>query len=266
MPRALEEGYTLLGGGSDPSRADHHLDSRGLRELDAFVAPGSHITVAIDPALVDRRSLDEELLDLRDSMANALLDVRDERDAGYPELVEIVADGDADHALVLCYQAGLSTAEADARALVTTLQVQRAMTERGRDTTIVTELLDQRDVALAPRRSAGDFIVSDRLISLVLTQVAENPTLVDVFEDLLSPDGSELYCKPAARYTDPERPTTFGALVAVAADRGESAIGYRLREAADDQARAFGIVLNPPKLTPVTLGPDDQLIVMAERG
>jgi hypothetical protein len=202
-------------------------------------------------------------------MTSAVITVRDERDAGYAELVEIVADGDADHALVLCYHAGLSAAEADARALVTTLQVQRAMSERGHEATIVTELLDQRDVALAPRRAAGDFIVSDRLISLLLTQVAENPVLIDVFGDLLSAEGSELYCKPAARYVDAGRTTTFAALVQAAAERGESAIGYRhLHRAHDEQPGAgeFGIELNPPKDTPVTLGPADQLIVVTERG
>ena len=242
------------------------LAPRVLRELDGFVAPGSHVTVAIDPTLVDRAALDDELVGLRASMRNAVLTIRDERDAGYAELVEIVADGDADHALVLCYHGDLSPAEADARALVTTLQVQRAMTERGHETTIVTELLDQRDVALAPRRAAGDFIVSDRLISLLLTQLAENPTLIDVFGDLLSADGSELYCKPASRYVQHGRPTTFAALVDAAADRGESAIGYRHLRTATDDDRGFGIVLNPPKATSVALGPLDQLIVVAERG
>jgi voltage-gated potassium channel Kch len=250
------------------------LAPRVLRELDAFVSPGSHITVAIDPSLVDRVALEDDLIALREAMGNALLTVRDERDAGYAELVDIVADGDADHALVLCYHAGLSAAEADARALVTTLQVQRAMSEREHEATIVTELLDQRDVALAPRRAAGDFIVSDRLISLLLTQVAENPILIDVFGDLLSAEGSELYCKPASRYVEPGRPTTFATLVDAAAARGESAIGYRRlrpvptgeRSGGERSDGEFGIELNPPKATSVTLGPEDHLIVVAERG
>ena len=100
--------------------------------------------------------------------------------------------------------ADLSAAEADAQALVTTLQVQRAMTERGTRATIVAELLDRAATWPSPLDAAANFIVSDRLISLLLTQVAENPSLVEVFEDLLSPEGSELYCKPAARYVTAE--------------------------------------------------------------
>jgi len=245
------------------------LAPRILRELDRFVAPGSRFTVAVDPAFLDRAALDAELVTLRERLANARITVRDERDAGYAELVEIIAGGQVDHALVLCYHAGQSAAAADARALVTTLQVQRAMAEQHVETTVVTELLDQRDVKLAPRRSAGDFIVSDRLISLLLTQIAENPVLVDVFDQLLSEDGSEIHCTPADRYCDPATPVTFSSLVASAAVAGESAIGYRRRNGDDGDARdreGFGIVLNPPKDSVVTLDPGDQLIVVAEHG
>ncbi len=240
-----------------------------LRELDGFVAPGSRFTIAVDPALVDRAQLADDLIDLRDELSNALVTVRDERDPGYDEMVEIVADGDADHAIVLCYRGDVSPSAADARSLITTLQVQRVMTERHHDTTIVTELLDQRDVALAPRRSPGDFIVSDRLVSLLITQIAENRGLAAVFDDLLSTDGSELYCKPADRYTEPGSPVTFGSLVASAGLQGESAVGYRRKDPGHahdhDHDHDFGIVLNPPKSSVVTLEGTDQLIVIAER-
>lgn len=242
------------------------LAPRILRELDHFVAPGSHVTLAVDPAYVDRRALDDELDSLRDGLTNARITVRDDRDAGYAELVEIIAVGQVDHALVLCYHAGQSAAAADARALVTTLQVQRAMTEQHVETTVVTELLDQRDVSLAPRRSAGDFIVSDRLISLLLTQIAENPVLVDVFDQLLSQEGSEIHCTPADRYCEPGTPVTFASLVASAGDIGESAIGYRRRDPDADGRDDFGVVLNPPKDRVVVLAPHDQLIVVAEHG
>src|SRR5215470_18049896 len=122
--------------------------------------------------------------------------------------------------MVLCYRDGLTAAEADARALVTTLQVRQAIDGHGHDTTVVTELLDQRDVALAPPTSAGDFLVSDRLISLLLAQLSENVELKAVFDDLLDPEGAELYCKPAGRYATVDAPTTFGALVAAARTRG----------------------------------------------
>jgi len=120
-------------------------------------------------------------------LTNAELELREAQGVGYAALVDVIAERKADHAMVLCYENGLSVAEADARALVTTLQVRRAIDHHGHDTTVVTELLDQRDVALAPPTAAGDFLVSDRLISLLLAQLSEDAVLTSVFDDLLDP-------------------------------------------------------------------------------
>ena len=134
----------------------------------------------------------------------------------------------------------------------------------GHDTTVVTELLDQRDVALAPPTSAGDFLVSDRLISLLLAQLSEDATLKSVFDDLLDPDGAEVYCKAALRYCEVGQSTTFEDVVVAARRQSETAIGYRLMELANDEAHGFGIVVNPPKAAVLALKADDQVIVLAE--
>ena len=65
---------------------------------------------------------------------------------------------------------------------------------------IVSEMLDMRNRDLAEVTRADDFIVSDRLVSLLLTQIAENQDLTAVFADLFDAEGSELYLKPAADY------------------------------------------------------------------
>jgi len=233
-----------------------------VEELDGYVPPGSRFTLAIDPALCP----EAEAAHAAHGLQNAELVIRTATDTAYADLVEVIAEEDADHALVLCYRNGLSIAEADAHSLVTTLQVRRALESRNRDCTVVTELLDQKDVALAPPSAAGDFIVSDRLISLLLTQLAENQELSAVYDDLLDPSGAEVYCKPARRYVTPGRPTTFDAIVAAAGRHGESAIGYRHLAAALDADRDFGAVLNPPKAEVVTLNANDQVIVIADRG
>jgi len=235
------------------------LGPRIVRELDGYVPPGSRVTIALDPSRTGGVEHDDELADL----VNASVHIRTARDSAYAELVEVIADEDADHAIVLCYRHGWSVAEADAHALVTTLQVRRALESRGRDTTVVTELLDQQDVALAPPSAAGDFIVSDRLISLLLTQLAENEHLAEVFDDLLDPAGAELYCKPASRYCRTGEATTFGAIADAARRHGEAVIGIRHMADALDGARGFGAVMNPRKASAVTLQPDDQVIVIA---
>jgi voltage-gated potassium channel Kch len=234
-----------------------------VRELDGYVPPGSTFTIAIDRTLSARAEA-VQLAEAERPLVNAEVVTRFATDTDYADLVEVIAEEDADHALVLCYREGVSVAEADARALVTTLQVRRALESRGRDTTVVTELLDQKDVALAPPSAAGDFIVSDRLVSLLLTQLAENQHLVEVFDDLLDPDGAEVYCNPAERYAPIGAATTFDEVVVAAARRGESAIGYRSVGQSADEAHGFGAVLNPPKATSITFETGDQVIVIAD--
>ncbi len=61
-------------------------------------------------------------------------------------------------------------------------------------------MLDIRNRRSAEVSQADDFIVSDKLVSLLLTQVAENKQLHAVFQDLFISDGSEVYLWPASQY------------------------------------------------------------------
>ena len=63
---------------------------------------------------------------------------------------------------------------------------------------------------------ADDFIVSDRLISRLLTQVSENKQLNAVFTDLFDAEGTEIYLKPAADYVTPGREVTYATIVEAA--------------------------------------------------
>jgi hypothetical protein len=111
---------------------------------------------------------------------------------------------------------------------------------------------------------ADDFIVSDKLVSLMLSQVSENKHLNAVFADIFDPEGSEIYLRPAGHYVALGQPVNFFTVVAAARQRGEVAMGYRLRALAGDAARAYGVVVNPDKSKMVTFGEADRLIVVAE--
>jgi hypothetical protein len=125
-------------------------------------------------------------------------------------------------------------------------------------------MLDSRNRELAEVTRADDFIVSDRLVSLMLAQVSENKDLAAVFEDLFDPEGSELYLKPAGDYVEPNTPLNFYTVVEAARARGEVAIGYRKRGNAGGATNGQGLRLNPAKSQTISLGADDQLIVLAE--
>ena len=79
-----------------------------------------------------------------------------------------------DHIVVLCYSDALDTQRADSRTIITLLHLRDMEERSGLDFSIVSEMLDLRNRALAEVTHADDFIVSARLVSLLMAQVAEN--------------------------------------------------------------------------------------------
>jgi hypothetical protein len=129
---------------------------------------------------------------------------------------------------------------------------------------IVSEMLDDRNRELAEVTKADDFIVSDRLVSLMLSQISESEALVGVFAELFSSSGVEIYLRPAALYIVPGAEADFCTVVAAASARGETAIGYRIASDAYASSAGYGVHLNPPKVEQRLFGPGDTIIVLAE--
>ena len=125
-------------------------------------------------------------------------------------------------------------------------------------------MLDIRNRQLADITSADDFIVSDKLISLLMSQVSENKYLMRVFEDLFDADGSEIYIKPAREYVKVGEPINFYTILESAARKNEVAIGYRVIKESKDMNKGYGVYVNPPKSDPFTLSHDDMVIVLSE--
>jgi ion channel POLLUX/CASTOR len=125
-------------------------------------------------------------------------------------------------------------------------------------------MLDDRNRELAEIARADDFIVSDRLVSLMMCQVAENKEYSAVFAELIDPEGSELYLNPADEYVEPGVPLSFYTVVEAARRRGEVAVGYRTKSEADDARKSYGLRLNPAKSRRITFAKGDSVIVLAE--
>jgi hypothetical protein len=230
-----------------------------LRQLDGYSPPGSQALVVAAPDLAD-----PDLGRLGDELGRLRLELRsaDSADRGVLDDLDI---GGYDHVIVLCYSDALDVARADARTLMTLLHLRDIASRIERRLSIVSEILDLRDRALAEIARADDFIVSDRLISLMIAQVAETPQLNAVFADLLDPEGAEIYLKPATDYVAADRAVPYLAVVEAARRRGEVAIGFRLAAEAGDPALAYGVHVNPGKGHEVTFGTDDRVVVLAER-
>ncbi len=169
------------------------------------------------------------------------------------------------HVIVLSYSDTLGVQEADARTLMTLLHLRDIRERSGEDFSIVSEMLDGRNRDLADVTRADDFIVSDQIVSFVLTQVAENRHLNAVFSDLFDPEGSEIYLRPVREYVRPGTPVNFYTVTESARRRGEVALGYRLAGDAQKARSTFGIVLNPNKSDRFTFGEGDQIITLAKQ-
>jgi ion channel POLLUX/CASTOR len=229
-----------------------------IRELDAYVPSRSAVTVVSDSPAAG-----EAIGELRGALKSQKLELRS-GDTTQRGLLESLDVSKYDHLIVLGASDDLGPQEADSKTLVTLLHLRDMAQKGGYAPSIVSEMLDARNRELAEITRADDFIVSDRLVSLMLSQVSENRELSGVFQDLFDPEGSEIYMRPAGDYVSPGKALAFTTVVESARRRGEVAIGYRIAAKSGDAAEAYGVVVNPAKSEAVTFAEQDRVIVLAE--
>lgn len=228
-----------------------------LRELDEYVDPGSTVLVVGDPAPDEARLRHDA-----GALKNLTLSVQGGATTDRATL-EALDLGRFDHAMVMCPGDQLDPQRADARTLVTLLHLRDIVDATGAKLSVVSEMLDDRNRQLAQVTKVDDVIVSDQVISLLLSQISENRQLAAVFDDLFDAEGSEVYLRDASEYAVAGRSTTFATLVEAAARRDETAIGYRLARA-EDEPGSGGVIVNPSKSRAFEIAPGDRLIVLAE--
>jgi ion channel POLLUX/CASTOR len=229
-----------------------------IGELDNYVAPGSKVTVvAAGPGV------EESVQASGTGLRNQTLTFQ-EADTTSRAILDRLEITNYDHLITLSYADSLDAQAADARTLISLLHLRDILQRTGRRIPIVSEMLDLRNRELAQVTQADDFIVSNQLVSLMLSQISENRELLPVFNDLFDADGSELYLKPAANYVELGRPVSFYTVVEAARRRGHVAIGYRLSALSTDAAAQYGVRVNPRKSETVTFADGDRIIVVAE--
>ena len=228
-----------------------------VRELDNYVPKGSLITIASDIYGIDKEIKRQGI-----KLNNQKL-VVEEGETTDRELLDKLGVEEYDHVIVLA-NSGLGHQEADAKTLVTLLHLRNMA---GQDTTpfsIVSEMLDIRNRELAEVTQVDDFIVSEHLVSLMMSQLAENAELFNVFTDIFDPEGAEIYLKPVSDYVVTGEAVNFYTVVEAARRRGETALGYRLVSESKDVSKSYGVHTNPKKSQKIVFAPEDKVIVVAE--
>lgn len=153
--------------------------------------------------------------------------------------------------------------KSDSQTLVTLLHVRDINEKTGDSFNIVTQLLNDKNRKLAEVSLNDDFIVSERLISLLISQVAENRFIKQIFNELFSSEGVEIYFKPITRYVNVDNNNNFFTLISAASENNECAIGYKLNEIETNNSNN-GLIINPDKYTKIKFTEDDQLIVISK--
>lgn len=223
-----------------------------IAQLDLLVKPGSVVDIAAPRP--PREEANRELKNLTVGFKYCEPTRRPSLEAlgldGYRHIVVLTDDG-------------IDPGRADDRTLVTLLHLRDIEIRLGDPYSIVTEMHDDTNREVAQVTKADDFIVSTKVISLLLTQLTENRHLYAVFADLFDPQGSEIYLKPAPSYLIPGAEANFATVIEAAGQRGETAIGYRLARHSGEPP-LYGVHLNPSKNAPLTLGEGDTVVVLAE--
>lgn len=228
-----------------------------MQELDRYMAPGSGLTVVSSYDVSNQ--FDEQLPFLNNLKADYWTSPTSDR-----QVLEGLDVSDYQHVMVLAYRNHLDQQECDAQTLMTLLNLRDLCNDCGSQVGLLSEMLDVRNRELAEVTRADDFIVSDRLVSLLMTQVTENKDVMRVFDDLFHIEGSECFLRPAEHYVQLGRPVNFYAVVESGIFKGQTPIGYRVKADHYNSERHYGMHLNPLKSEPITFAPGDQVVVLAQ--
>ena len=228
------------------------------KELDNYLAEGSTLTI-----VAEGEGISTQLGELKDILTKQKVE-HITGNISDRSLLDSLKLESFNHIILLCYSDIMPEQEADSKSLITLLHLRNIEEKTGHDFTIVSEMMDIRNKELAEVTEADDFIISNKLISLMLSQLSENKDLKAVFDDLFDADGSEIYVKSATDYVNAGTPVNFYTLCESAARKGEIAIGYRINEFSHNVDKAYGVSVNPKKSDMVSFTDKDKLIVIAE--
>jgi hypothetical protein len=230
-----------------------------LRDLAPYCADGSTTMVVGEDAKIGDAAAAEASADFKHlGVEFRAGDVTDRK------LLDSLGVATFDNILLLSESAGRSVDVSDARTMVTLLHLRDILRKAKGKVPVTTEMLQIENRELAVVAEADDFIVSNTLVALMVSQLSENRHLVRVFDELFTYGGHDIRIRPAAHYVKPDVEVDFYTVVEMAARRNEIAIGYRMGRKAKDPAAQFGVVVNPKKHAKVKLGADDQVVVLTK--
>jgi ion channel POLLUX/CASTOR len=233
-----------------------HRVVRLIEEFDESRSERFEVTIMSRVGLEQRRTELErvEFSEERVQIHHVCADYAVQRD-----LVRVVPSG-FDHVLFLASSSMDSSQESDARTVLGYELLRSLMDGDTAGPEVLVELLDPANAHLFEEAGHGLVMVSPRLVSDVLAQVALRPELNAVIDALFCSGGTEFELCPAADLGLAGRAVRFSEVQQVALQQGVIALGIMARA---DSAPA--VELNPNRGKSWTLTDNDQLVVLTTR-
>ncbi|MBM2815339.1 MAG: TrkA-N domain protein [Ignavibacteria bacterium] len=230
---------------------------RIIKELDNYAVPGSKVLIVaeMDNMVNVVSKLNKELKKQKVEFSYGNITFR--------SILNTIDIPSFDHIIILSYT-NIDVQESDALTLICLLHLRNISEACGKSFSIVSEMQDVRNQPLAEVARPDDFIISDKMTSLMLAQLSENKYLKDVFDEFFDAEGSEIYLKPVSDYIVPGKEINFYTVLESAARLGEVAFGYRLVRDCHNADKFYGVVVNPEKTDKIIFGKEDKIIVLAE--
>ncbi len=174
-----------------------------------------------------------------------------------------------DNVIILSQSSAEITADrVDSDTLIILLLLRKIANEENVDkgkTKLITQVLNSENQDLIVQTDVDDFIISNKLITMMFAQLSEEPRMKMIYDDLFQEEGSEIYVKPASLYfSDFPMQATFADVIAQSQKRDEVCLGIRVGTLHKDASRNFGVRLNLPKDERITLTAQDFLVVLSE--
>lgn len=226
-----------------------------VEEIDSSVLPGSKLHVLVNPLLHDTAELVASL-----ELRNQDVTVHEGDPISRRDIASAMADGPYDHVMIIAERGVYNMEEADARTLLTLMHV-RALTDAEGLGNIVAEILNPDTVDLGGGTSSEhDFIVSEKLISLLVAQLSESPELAAVFADLFSSEGSVLEHHAIEEFMAPGE-VTYEKLIRIGRDFGVTVLGV-VSHSSHPNEETTTVRLNPAKGEVLTFADGDRVVLL----
>lgn len=242
----------------------HPIGRVFISESDDYLAQGSAYSIMSDTPsqeFIDTiRTIDEEFTNIK-------VDVIDGNPLNY-ETLKNIDPFSFDTILILSPRQNISNNEdIDSDTLIVSLMLKKIAkeTQKGENTKVLSQMLNSENQDLILQTNVDDFIISNKMITMILAQLSEEPMMKLFYDDIFQEDGSEIYIKPAYLYFK-ELPAKlpFIDIIGNARKRDEICLGVRIGDQKNNRNNNFGVKLNPAKDEIFELSQNDFLVVLAE--